>query len=83
MFLKAPRTLTFKCAKCSKAVKVALQKTSACSHITPYYGVCSCGEVKLHATGAPEAVKSYPIERFVDSSSLINLKKFRNLPYQG
>ncbi len=59
MFLKAPRTLTFKCAKCSKAVKVALQKTSACSHITPYYGVCSCGEVKLHATGAPEAVKSY------------------------
>ena len=59
MFLKAPRTLTFKCAKCSKAVKVSLQKTSACSHITPYYGVCSCGEVKLHALGQPEAVKSY------------------------
>jgi hypothetical protein len=36
-----------------------MQKVSACSHITPYSGVCSCGEVKLHATGSPDAVQSY------------------------
>jgi hypothetical protein len=57
--LKAPRNLTFKCAKCAKAVQVSLQKVSACSHITPYSGVCSCGEVKLHAIGQPDAVKAY------------------------
>ena len=56
---KAPRSLTFKCAKCEKAVKVTLQKGSACSHITPYSGVCSCGEVKLHATGDKDAVQAY------------------------
>jgi hypothetical protein len=56
---KPARFLTFKCAKCAKAVTVSLQKVSACSHITPYSGVCSCGEVKLHATGQPEAVQAY------------------------
>jgi hypothetical protein len=57
--LKAPRTLTFKCAQCAKAVKVNVQKVSACSHITPYSGVCTCGEVKLHAIGQPDAVQAY------------------------
>ena len=57
--LKAARTLTFKCANCAKAVKVNLQKVSACSHIQPYLGVCECGEPKRHATGSPDAVKSY------------------------
>jgi hypothetical protein len=57
--LKPARILTFKCASCSKAVKVFLQKVSACSHIQPYQGICACGEIKRHATGNPEAVKSY------------------------
>ena len=56
---KPARFLTFKCAKCAKPVKVQLQKVSACSHIQPYMGVCDCGEVKLHATGNADAVKSY------------------------
>jgi len=56
---KPARILTFKCAKCSKAVKVFLQKVSACSHIQPYQGICDCGEVKRHATGSADAVKSY------------------------
>jgi hypothetical protein len=46
--LKAPRTLTFKCAKCAKSVQVFLQK-----------GICKCGEVKRHATGQKDAVQSY------------------------
>lgn len=57
--MKPARILTFKCAKCTKPVKVFLQKVSACSHIQPYQGICDCGEVKRHATGSPEAVKSY------------------------
>ena len=56
---KPARFLTFKCAKCAKPVKVTLQKVSACSHIQPYLGVCECGEPKRHATGSPDAVKSY------------------------
>lgn len=56
---KPSRTLTFKCSKCAKPVKVILQKVSACSHIAPYMGVCSCGEVKLHAVGQKEAVESF------------------------
>jgi hypothetical protein len=40
-------------------VKVFLQKVSACSHIQPYQGICDCGEIKRHATGSPDAVKSY------------------------
>ena len=57
--LKAPRTLTFKCAKCAKAVQVRLQKVSACSHIQPYQGLCDCGQLKRHATGNPDAVKAF------------------------
>jgi len=57
--MKPARILTFKCAKCTKPVKVFLQKVSACSHIQPYQGICDCGEIKRHATGSPEAVKSY------------------------
>ncbi len=57
--MKPARILTFKCAKCTKPVKVFLQKVSACSHIQPYQGICACGEVKRHATGSPDAVKSY------------------------
>jgi hypothetical protein len=56
---KPARILTFKCAKCTKPVKVFLQKVSACSHIQPYQGICDCGEIKRHATGSPDAVKSY------------------------
>jgi len=56
---KPARFLTFKCAKCAKPVKVTLQKVSACSHIQPYHGICECGEVRLHATGSADAVKSY------------------------
>ena len=56
---KTARVLTFKCAKCSKAVKVFLQKVSACSHIQPYQGLCACGELKRHATGNKDAVESY------------------------
>jgi hypothetical protein len=40
---KAARTLTFKCKSCTKPVTLYLQKVSACSHIQPYLGVCSCG----------------------------------------
>ena len=57
--MKPARILPFKCAKCAKPVKVFLQKVSACSHIQPYQGICDCGEVKRHATGSPDAVKSY------------------------
>jgi hypothetical protein len=57
--LKAPRTLTFKCVKCTKAVQARLQKVSACSHIQPYLGICACGEVKHHAIGQKDAVASY------------------------
>ncbi|MET3129810.1 hypothetical protein AAKU55_000051 [Oxalobacteraceae bacterium GrIS 1.11] len=57
--MKPARTLTFKCVKCSKSVQVFLQKVSACSHIQPYQGLCQCGELKRHATGQAEAVKSY------------------------
>jgi len=56
---KPARTLTFKCAKCAKPVTVYLQKVSACSHIQPYQGICSCGELKLHAIGQKDAVESY------------------------
>ena len=56
---KPARFLTFKCEKCAKPVKVHLQKVSACSHIQPYQGMCSCGQLKLHATGNPETVASY------------------------
>ncbi|MDN4052098.1 MULTISPECIES: hypothetical protein [unclassified Massilia] len=62
---KPARILTFKCAKCTKPVKVFLQQTSACSHITPYQGICDCGEIKRHAVGNAEAVKS-----FVESNEL-------------
>ncbi|WP_288381336.1 hypothetical protein [uncultured Massilia sp.] len=57
--MKPARILTFKCAKCTKPVKVFLQKVSACSHLQPYQGICDCGEVKRHATGSPDAVKSF------------------------
>lgn len=56
---KPARILTFKCAKCTKPVKVFLQKVSACSHIQPYQGICTCGEIKRHATGSADAVASY------------------------
>ena len=56
---KPARFLTFKCEKCSKNVKVVLQKVSACSHIQPYQGICACGEVKRYATGDKSAVESY------------------------
>ncbi len=56
---KPSRTLTFKCSNCAKPVKVTLQKVSACSHIQPYQGICSCGEVKLHAIGQKDAVESF------------------------
>jgi hypothetical protein len=59
MSIKPARTLTFKCRKCAKPVKVYLQKVSACSHIQPYQGICSCGEIFLHAIGQKEAVESY------------------------
>lgn len=62
---KPARFLTFKCAKCAKPVKLTLQKVSACSHIQPYQGICECGEIKRHATGNPDAVKS-----FVESNEL-------------
>lgn len=57
--MKAARSLTFKCVKCQKAMQVYLQKVSACSHIQPYQGLCQCGELKRHATGQADAVKSY------------------------
>jgi len=56
---KAARSLTFKCVKCQKSMQVYLQKTSACSHIAPYQGLCQCGELRRHATGQADAVKSY------------------------
>ena len=56
---KPARILTFKCEKCTKPVKVFLQKISACSHIQPYQGICTCGELKRHATGQKDAVESY------------------------
>jgi hypothetical protein len=56
---KPARFLTFKCTKCSKPVKVVLQKVSACSHIQPYQGVCACGEPRRYATGNKDAVESF------------------------
>lgn len=56
---KPARILTFKCKKCSKPVKVFLQKVSACSHIQPYQGICTCGELHRYATGQKNAVQSY------------------------
>lgn len=56
---KPARILTFKCKKCGKSVQVFLQKVSACSHIQPYQGICSCGELHRHATGHSEAVQSF------------------------
>lgn len=56
---KPARFLTFVCEQCAKPVKVHLQKVSACSHIQPYQGLCSCGALKLHATGNPETVASF------------------------
>lgn len=56
---KPARILTFKCSKCSKPVKVFLQKVSACSHIQPYMGICDCGEIRRHATGQADAVESW------------------------
>ncbi len=56
---KPSRTLRFKCKQCTKLVTVYLQKVSACSHVQPYQGICSCGEVHLHATGQKDAVESY------------------------
>jgi hypothetical protein len=57
--MKPARSLTFKCDKCAKPVQVYLQKVSACSHIQPYQGLCQCGELKRHATGAANLVKQY------------------------
>lgn len=57
--MKAARSLTFKCTKCQKSMQVYLQKVSACSHITPYQGICQCGEVRRHATGQADTVKAY------------------------
>ncbi len=59
MSIKPSRTLTFKCAKCAKSVQVFLQKVSACSHIQPYQGICSCGEIRRHATGDKDVVASF------------------------
>lgn len=59
---KLALTLKFKCTKCAKPVTLYLQKTSACSHITPYQGWCKCGQLMRYATGDKEAVAS-----FVDS----------------
>jgi hypothetical protein len=56
---KPARILTFKCKKCGNPVKVFLQKVSACSHIQPYQGLCSCGELHRYATGHAEAVESF------------------------
>jgi hypothetical protein len=56
---KPARILRFKCTQCSKQVEVFLQKVSACSHIQPYQGICSCGEVMKYATGDKEAVAGY------------------------
>lgn len=59
MHHKPSLTLSFKCRKCAKPVKLFLQKVSACSHIQPYQGICKCGEVMRHATGQKEAVAAY------------------------
>ena len=59
MSLKPARVLTFTCEKCSKPVQVFLQKTSTCSHIAPYLGVCTCGEPRRHATGNADTVAAY------------------------
>lgn len=56
---KPSRTLIFKCSDCGKSVKVFLQKVSACSHIQPYQGLCSCGKLMRHATGQADAVQSF------------------------
>ena len=56
---KPARILTFRCKQCGKSVQVFLQKVSACSHIQPYQGLCSCGALYRHATGNPEAVLSF------------------------
>ncbi|WP_230403791.1 hypothetical protein [Undibacterium curvum] len=59
MLNKPARILTFKCKSCGKSVQVFLQKVSACAHISPYQGICTCGTVMKHATGNKEAVASY------------------------
>lgn len=59
MASKSARILTFKCKKCGKSVQVFLQKVSACSHIQPYQGLCSCGELHRYATGQTDAVSSF------------------------
>ena len=59
---KPALTLKFKCTQCAKPVTLYLQKTTACSHITPYQGWCKCGQLMRHATGDKSAVAS-----FVDS----------------
>ncbi|MCD6026703.1 MAG: hypothetical protein K0R08_1222 [Solimicrobium sp.] len=59
MSSKPVRVLTFKCKKCKKSVQVFLQKVSACSHIQPYQGLCSCGELHRYATGQDSAVNSF------------------------
>jgi len=56
---KPARILTFKCKNCGKSVQVFLQKVSACSHIQPYQGLCSCGQLYRHATGQADAVQSF------------------------
>ena len=56
---KPSRTLNFKCKVCAKPVTVFLQKVSACSHIQPYQGICSCGQVLLYATGQKDIVDAY------------------------
>ncbi|MBF8178967.1 MAG: hypothetical protein K2Y13_14600 [Burkholderiaceae bacterium] len=56
---KPARILTFKCKKCTKSVQVFLQKVSACSHIQPYQGICTCGEITRYATGQKDAVESF------------------------
>ncbi len=56
---KPARILTFKCKQCGKPVQVFLQKVSACSHIQPYQGICTCGQLHRHATGQADAVKSF------------------------
>lgn len=56
---KPALTLKFKCKKCAKPVTLYLQKTSACSHITPYQGFCKCGEMMRHALGDKDAVESF------------------------
>lgn len=63
---KPARILTFKCKICEKPVQVFLQKISACSHIQPYQGICTCGEVLRYATGDKDAVASFVATGAID-----------------